>query len=357
MRKILLVAVLVVPAMVWAAPTTSDDWYKEGAKQYTLGNYEKAAEAFKKAYELESDETKQPAYLYNIAQAYRQGNDCVKAQFFYKRFLSTKPNDKVKADKERKAAEDFIRDLEPCAQQAAQMGRRPPETLQSNGGESPDKPPPEAAKEHKEPRKEVARQEPAETDGERDTGGGATLGKSGPPHLISARFTAGGTKVFAGDVPVPVQATFAGMVGYPVPINDKLTVEVGAAGTLTAVPFSVQMSSESKTAYLISAVADAGVTYEVAPRLSARLDVGLGALFFSNVKGSRFVAAGHEVDGGALTMFHVRTAVSADYAVTPSFIVTATPFAFSYSPPKGGLDPSIKSLTSIDFMIGLGYRM
>src|SRR4051794_13499585 len=112
MRKILFAAVLAIPAIAWAAPATSDDWYKEAAKQYTLGNYEKAAEAFKKAYELEPDETKQPAYLYNIAQSYRQANDCVKAHFFYKRFLSTKPPaDKSKSDKERKTAEDFIKDL------------------------------------------------------------------------------------------------------------------------------------------------------------------------------------------------------------------------------------------------------
>jgi tetratricopeptide (TPR) repeat protein len=352
MRKILLAAVLVIPTLARAAPTTADDWYKEAAKQYTLGNYEKAAEAFKHAYELEPDETKQPAYLYNIAQSYRQANDCVKAQFFYKRFLATKPNDKVKSDKERKTAEDFIKDLEPCAQQAATMGRRPPETLQSNNGAGPKDPPPDT-REHKEV---ATTTPPPETDGEHDTGVEPAPGKSVPPRLLSARITGGGTKVYAGSIPVPVQATFAGMVGYPVPINDKLTVEVGAAGTLTAIPYSVMaMPSASQTAYLISAMADAGATYEVMPKLGARVDIGLGALFFSNVNKSPFVA-GAEVDG-TLTMFHFRAAVSADYAITPNFVVTATPLAFSYSPPKTGLDKSIGSLASIDFLIGLGYRM
>jgi len=53
----------------------------------------------------------------------------------------------------------------------------------------------------------------------------------------------------------------------------------------------------------------------------------------------------------------VRTALSADYAITPNIVVTATPIAFSYSPPKDGLNKDITAITSIDFMVGIGYRM
>ena len=38
-------------------------------------------------------------------------------------------------------------------------------------------------------------------------------------------------------------------------------------------------------------------------------------------------------------------------------MVTVPSFAFSYSPPKEGLAPDIKSITSFDFMLGIGYRM
>ena len=133
---------------------------------------------------------------------------------------------------------------------------------------------------------------------------------------------------------------------------------IGAAGTLTPIPFTKMVGAmvESNTAYLISAVADAGVVYELWPRLGGRFDIGIGALFFSNVSGSRFIIEGGQADG-ALTMFHVRGALSVDYAATPNIVVTATPFAYSFSPPKDGMDKSIKALTSIDFMIGLGYRM
>ena len=56
-------------------------------------------------------------------------------------------------------------------------------------------------------------------------------------------------------------------------------------------------------------------------------------------------------------MFHLRIGVSGDYAITPNVIATIAPFAFSYSPPKAGLRDDIKSITAIDFMVGIGYRM
>ena len=56
-------------------------------------------------------------------------------------------------------------------------------------------------------------------------------------------------------------------------------------------------------------------------------------------------------------MFAVRVAASADYAFTPNVYGTVTPIAFSYSPAKAGLRDDIKSLTRLDFMLGVGYRM
>ncbi len=121
-------------------------------------------------------------------------------------------------------------------------------------------------------------------------------------------------------------------------------------------PMAPNMVGPSKTALLTAAMANAGVSYAVAPKLAVRADFGVGALFFSNVSESRFTA-GKETSG-ALTMFHLRIAPSADYAFTPNIIGTITPIAFTYSPPKNGLDDSIKNITSFDFlMVGIGYRM
>src|ERR1051325_210968 len=95
MRKICF-AILLVPALAWAQPRTADEWYKEGENQYNLGNFDKAVDAFKQGFSLETNESKKAAYLFNVAQAYRQANDCKNAQFFYRRYLALKENDTVK---------------------------------------------------------------------------------------------------------------------------------------------------------------------------------------------------------------------------------------------------------------------
>ena len=114
--KLLVMGCLLAPTLALADPTTAEDWYKEGANQYNLGNFDKAVDAFKKGFELAPD-AKKPAYLYNIAQSYRQANDCKDAAFFYKRYLSLAEQDTVKplTEAKRHEVEGFIADEEKCA--------------------------------------------------------------------------------------------------------------------------------------------------------------------------------------------------------------------------------------------------
>lgn len=366
MRKISF-AVLLLPALAWAEPRTPDAWYEEGSNQYNLGNFEKAIEAFKQGFALEPDESKKANYLYNIAQAYRQTHDCKNALFFYKRYLALKANDTVKPipPKKRKEVEDFITQLDACVRQQASVSERPPVNNMPPGDDGAgDKGPSGGDTGHKEPHKEVATGAPGTVStsapgGDEDDSGSVTRsGRTEAPHLISLRFTGGGTKVSAGGSAVPVQATFALSAGYPIPINDKLTIEAGAAVTFTPVPFEFtprgSTMTQSKTGQLWGVVANGAASYEVYPRVSLRGDVGLGALFFANIDESPFTAG--QMTSGALTMFHVRAAASADYAITPNLVLTATPIAFTYSPPKDGLASDISAITSIDFLIGIGYR-
>ena len=91
------IAAIVCAASVAAAdPKTPDEWFDYGQNQYNLGNFDKAIEAFKKGFELEPSENKKAAYLFNIAQAYRQAQNCKEAQFFYKRYLAFKDADTKK---------------------------------------------------------------------------------------------------------------------------------------------------------------------------------------------------------------------------------------------------------------------
>lgn len=364
MRKIC-AAFLLMPALAWGQPRTAEAWYKEGENQYNLGNFEKAVEAFKQGFALEGNPSKKAVYLFNVAQSYRQANDCKNAYFFYKRFLSLKENDTAKPldDATRKQVEDRINELEACAQQAASISKKPPNNNMPPDGSDGDKagkPPAIDAKAasttdtHKEPPKEVASS--SSPSGDEDDTTSVTVPATTAPHVISARLLGGGTKVSAGDSAVPVQATFALIAGYPIPVAPKLTIEAGVAFTFTPVPYEPSHATTgTQTGQLWGLLANGAVTYEAIPKLGLRADVGLGALFFANIDESPFT--GGAMTSGALSMFHIRGAVSAEYAFTPNLVGTLTPVAFTYSPPKAGLAPDIKSITSIDFaMVGIGYR-
>ena len=155
-------------------------------------------------------------------------------------------------------------------------------------------------------------------------------------------------------MPVSIEPSFGLIAGHPIAVNDKLAIDVGAAFLLQPVAYTTD-TGMSSSAKMISVLADVGATYQVATRVGLRADLGLGALVFSGVSESPFTDG--KVTTGALTMPQVRVGVSVDIAITPNVLVTIAPLAFSYSPPKDGLRSDIKSITRLDFMIGLGYRM
>lgn len=61
--------------------------YREGQRRYLDEDYAAAAAQFEAAYKLDPD----PAYLFNIAQAYRLAKDCAKALLWYRKFLADVP--------------------------------------------------------------------------------------------------------------------------------------------------------------------------------------------------------------------------------------------------------------------------
>jgi hypothetical protein len=360
MRKIC-IAILLLPALAWAEPKTASDWYNEGENQYNLGAFDKAVDAFKQGFALESVEGKKAAYLFNIAQSYRMANDCKNAFFFYKRFLAVKENDpKPLSPKMRKDVQDRINDLEACAHQADAISKKPPNNLRPDDPGSDNKPAtPADDPAHKEPGKTVA--VAGEHGGEDDKGGEPETHAVHParPHVFMARVIGGGSKLSAGDTAIPVQAAFVVNAGYPISLSDKLMIDVGAAFSFTPVPYTNAMTqttpAENKTAQFFGLMANAGITYEVAPKIGIRGDLGLGALLIGNISNSLFTDM--QPTSGTLAMFHVRVGLSAEYAVTPNFIVTVPSLAFSYSPPKDGLADDIKSITGFDFMLGVSYRL
>ena len=345
-------AALLAPSLAFAQPKSADDFYKEGETQYNLGNFQAAVDAFKKGFELEPSESKKAAYLYNVAQAYRQNKDCGNAQFFYKRYLALKENDTKKPLKPEKRTEieDRIKELDECARQQEAIKNKPPDQNLTPTGEGE----PEVDPKIVGGGTQVGDVTPP--GGEDDEEAITKTAPSTVPRVISMRLTGGAARLTAGDIEVPTLATVALFAGYPIGVGDGLTVEVGAGFTYTRVPFVMSgAGGASKSASLVAVMANVGVVYEVMPKLALRAELGAGGLFFLGVSESPFT--GGQETTGALGMAHVRVGVSADYSITPNLVVTAAPFAFSYSPPKEGLREDIDSLTEIDFMVGLGYRM
>lgn len=346
-------AALLAPALAFAQPKSADDYYKDGENHYNLGNFPAAVEAFKKGFELEPIESKKAAYLYNVAQAYRQNKDCGNAQFFYKRYLALKENDTKKPLKpeKRQEIEDRIKELDECAKQQEAIRNKPPDQNLTPGEDPPDTDP-------KPPDDKVVGvvTPPGDGNEEQEDDGITKSAANANPRLITLRLTGGAGRLTAGGIAVPTLATGALFAAYPISVADKLVVEVGAAFTYTRVPFQMAgPSAASKTASLVAVMANVGAAYQVIPNLSARVEVGVGGLFFLGASESPFTD--NQETTGALGMPHVRVGISADYAVTPNLVITAAPFAFSYSPPKEGLRSDIESLNEIDFMVGLGYRM
>src|SRR3569832_1483755 len=361
-RSVVLCAAMLLPAIAMAEPKTADDWYSEGETQYNLGNFDKAADAFKQGYALESVENKKPAYLYNVAQAYRQARKCKDASFFYKRYLSLKDQDTAKPlnpDK-RKEIEGWIAELDECEKsQTAIANKRPDSTISPNTNPTGD------TGTHTTGTTGTGTTGSGTsgtgTTGTGTTGTGAGTGKTttgtgtkvaegggeggggddddngggihagvttAQPKVLSLRFTGGVSKISAGDLAVPVEPTFNLFGGYPIAVNEQLEVDIGADLNFTPVPYTDAMNVK-KTAQLIGVLTD------------------VGNPFTQNGAGTT----------GALGMLAVRVGVAADYAVTPNVLITVAPIAFTYSPAKDGLRSDIKSLTRLDFMLGVGYRM
>lgn len=368
MKKSLLFAAMLVPALALAQPKSADDWYKEGETEYNLGNFDKAAEAFKEGFAAETDESKKPAYLYNVAQAYRQGNKCRDAAFFYKRYLALKDRDTVKPLKPEKRAEidQRIKELEDCARTQDTIAMKPPDdTLPpgdgtvktgtttgttSTGTTSTTGTTVATVDDGEDEEDEIEDEEEGEEDG-------ITSQVLVKPRVINARFVGGISKITMGDLPTGVKPAFSLTGGYPVVTQGPLGVDVGASLGFTPVPYNNSVTGDSQTATMTTVLANGAVTYAVAPKIALRGDLGVGVLMFGGLEMGNPFTEGAAGTSGALTMLAVRAAASVDYAITPNVVATATPLSFSYSPAKEGLRSDVSTIMRLEFLLGVGYRM
>jgi tetratricopeptide (TPR) repeat protein len=120
MRRVVIAAVLAGwSALASAQGKSAAELFTEGQQRYAAGDYLVAADKFEAAYALDPD----PAYLFNVAQAYRFGNACAKAATSYKAFLAKVPNP-PNATK----VQQYLEQSEDCANKQAAAQRPAPPT-------------------------------------------------------------------------------------------------------------------------------------------------------------------------------------------------------------------------------------
>jgi Tetratricopeptide repeat len=374
------VAALSVGAPARAQPKTAAEWFNLGDNHYNLGEFDKAIDAFRKAFEIEKDEALKPIYLYNIAQSYRQAGDCDNAVFFYKRFLSLKAND-TKKPLEQSTKDNILKRIAEqeklCAEKNSNRDKPPEGTMRpengGNGGSGAEVVPPavergkpsggSAARPESSGTEVAARDDEASSDedGEREDGEredtelAISEAMARQPKVISLRVGAGLGIPNLDPVSVANQLSTSLIGGYPIALGDTLGVDVGAALSFSPLQWT-NRDGVTETSLFVTAVVNAGLRVEVIPNLLLRGDVGAGAMFFTNIAaGNPFTVGGQEAAGGALTMFHVRVGAAAEYAASKNFSLWASPFTLGYSPAKEGL--LADSITQISFLAGAGYRM
>jgi tetratricopeptide (TPR) repeat protein len=116
------------------APARADDeateqarqHYLKGTKYFDLGQWEDAIAEYREAYKLRSD----PAFLFNLATAYRRKGDLQPALDLYKNYLIANPDSPKRSDIEKR-----IRTLE------KEMKHRPPATAVARPSEPAPAPP------------------------------------------------------------------------------------------------------------------------------------------------------------------------------------------------------------------------
>src|SRR5687768_1246993 len=112
----LILALAVLPSAAEAGRERALELYEEGTISYKARRFDDAIQKYRAAYQ----EYPAPEFLFNIAQAYRQLDDCPRALHYYRRYLSLRPG-----AKEKREIEARIRDL---ARRCSEHRERPPES-------------------------------------------------------------------------------------------------------------------------------------------------------------------------------------------------------------------------------------
>jgi opacity protein-like surface antigen len=153
-----------------------------------------------------------------------------------------------------------------------------------------------------------------------------------------------------GNLPIPIQPSLAVGAGYPLQAG-PLTLDIGVRVSYSPIEYDVM--NMSRFASLTGIRATIGATYRMDDKLGVHCDAGIGVAMLRGLENDNpFTNMGK---AGAFTMFSFRIGVAAEYAVTSNVVATVAPLSLAFSPAPKGL--VITSLSQLDVLVGLGYRM
>ncbi len=329
-----------------------DNW-KKGNTSYTLGKFGDAIKHFESAY-LEHPA---PAFLFNIAQCHRQLRNCERSGFFYRRYLSLKPD----ADNRAEVEAYIAAARKQCAASGGPKTTKPgggTKTTKTGGGTKTTKTGGGTKTTKTGGDGRVAMTggggggDSSAVVGGGDTAGTISDGVDDDAPFLTSVFELGPSFISMGDLEVPTQFTIRIGVGYPMDFG-AIAIEPGLTFTVTPIKYE---DGSNGTASLTSLLVNVPVYYAINTKLRARAELGLGGLFFSGLQEGNPFTEGGKRTTGALSMFNIRFALGVDYAITDKLIASATPISIAQSPAKEGLHESIDSIVRFEVLGGIGYR-
>jgi tetratricopeptide (TPR) repeat protein len=322
--------VLALPTPALADRQQALKAYERGKQRYDGGEFLAAIELFEQAYQLDP----LPAYIFNIAQAYRLAGDCGRALAHYAWFLETSPAEQVAA-----SVDELVRELrEEC--DPAEVAARSSELAEAAAAATE---PPAATEPVAGPAIERTAAPPGDDRVDPTPG-------PGPDRLILV--AEGGAAFFdIGDAVLPVSATLRLGAAYPLSVG-PLRVEPGAAVVLSTMPY--QQQDGDSTAMLTTFLVNAAVSYPLGESLRVGGEVGVGLLRFSGLAAGNPFSEG-AMETGGMQSVAIRIGAGAEYRLLERLGLSAGG-AFGYAGAHERLRDAISSVTRIELLTGVRYR-
>lgn len=347
--------------------------YKKGTIKYNLGEWEQAIVQFKAAFEAYPD----ASFLFNIAQSYRQADNCKQSAFFYKRYLAIKPD-----ASNRREVEGFIKNLNAECEKRKSMATTPPPPPPDNGNNGNSGNTTDAGGGNNGGTSDggttggntnsdgnmgvlgdgtrvadsgATGSGSTDTEVTNDPSGGSVSTGSEAPSLLMAYASVGSSFMSMGDLETSPQLNFTLGGGYPLHLG-SITLDAGVLISHTSVEWDAV--SASGRAGFTALLLNVGAGKEIANKIRVRGELGAGVMVYSglDVIGNIFVDQG-TMATGALSSASFRLALGAEYAITDNIAVSVQPVVLNSSPAPEGMRAGIDNVNSFQALAGVAYKM